>query len=73
MLVQAAGVAFSYIPESERDFKTVVVRSGDTLWSIASENSTGDIRNKIKDIKKFNNLKSDVLSVGDHIQVPLYD
>lgn len=73
MLVQAATMTFSYVPEAEREYKTVIVRSGDTLWSIAGEFTTGDVRDKVKDIKKFNNLKSDVLCVGDRIQVPLYD
>ncbi len=73
MLIQAATMAFSYIPDSEREYKTVVVSSGDTLWSIACEYAGGDVRNKIKDIKNFNNLTSDVLTVGEHIRVPLYD
>ena len=73
MMVQAATMTFSYIPESEREYKTVIVRSGDTLWSIANEYASGDVRDKIKDIKKFNNLRSDVLSVGDRIQVPIYE
>ena len=73
MLLQAATMTFSYVPESDREYKTVIVRSGDTLWSIASEYATGDVRDKIKDIKSFNNLKSDTLVIGDHISVPLYD
>ena len=73
MLVQATTMTFSYVPDSEREYKTVIVRSGDTLWSIANEYSSGDVRDKIKDIKKFNNLKSDVLCVGDRIQVPIYE
>lgn len=73
MLVQAATMTFSYVPESEREYKIVVVHSGDTLWSIASEYASGDVRDKIKDIKSFNNLKSDVLVAGDRIRVPLYD
>ena len=73
LLIQAATMAFSYIPEESREYKTVVVSSGDTLWSIASEYASGDVRSKIKDIKKFNNLKTNVLCIGDHINVPLYD
>ncbi len=73
LLVQAAGVAFSYIPDNQREYKTIVVCSGDTLWSIASKYTTGDVRSKIKDIKNFNNLSSDVLTVGEHIRVPLFD
>ena len=73
MLIQAATMAFSYIPDSEREYKTVVVTSGDTLWSIASEYADDDVRSKIKDIKNFNNLTSDVLTVGKHLRVPIYD
>ena len=73
MLVQAATMAFSYIPEGEREYKTVVVSSGDTLWSIACEYTSGDVRSKIKDIKNFNNMTNDVLTVGEHLKVPLYD
>lgn len=73
MLIQAATMAFSYIPDSEREYKTVVVTSGDTLWSIASEYADGDVRSKIKDIKNFNNLTSNVLTVGEHIRVPIYN
>lgn len=73
MLIQAATMVFSYIPDSEREYKTVVVSSGDTLWSIASKYASGDVRSKIKDIKNFNNLTTDVLTVGEHIRVPIYD
>ncbi len=73
LLLQAATNVSSYVPEESREYKTVVVSSGDTLWSIASEYADGDIRDKIKDIKKFNNLKSDVLELGSHVKVPLYD
>lgn len=73
MLIQAATMAFSYVPEAEREYKTVVVASGDTLWSIASEYATDDVRDKIKDIKKFNNLSGDTLTVGEHIRVPIHD
>lgn len=73
MLVQAATMTFSYVPEAQREYKTVIVRSGDTLWSIASEYTTGDVRDKIRDIKDFNNLSSDVLCAGDRIQVPIYE
>lgn len=73
ILIKAATMAFSYVPSAEREYKTVVVSAGDSLWSIASEHTSGDIRRKVSDIKNFNNLKSNTLSVGDHILVPLYD
>ncbi len=73
MLIQATTMALSYVPESEREYKTVVVTSGDSLWSIASEYASGDVRSKIKDIKKFNDLSNNTLTVGQHIRVPIYD
>ena len=73
ILIKAATMAFSYVPSEEREYKTVVVGAGDTLWSIASEYTSGDIRRKVSDIKDFNNLTSNTLSVGEHILVPLYD
>ena len=73
LLLQAATKVSSYVPEESREYKTVVISSGDTLWSIASEYADGDVRDKIKDIKKFNGLKSDVLEIGSRVKVPLYD
>lgn len=72
-LLKAATMTFSYIPSEQREYKTVVVGVGDSLWSIASEHTSGDIRHKIDDIREFNNLKTDTLSIGDHILVPIYD
>ncbi|MBR5586735.1 MAG: LysM peptidoglycan-binding domain-containing protein [Clostridia bacterium] len=73
LILQAATNVSSYVPEESREFKTIVVSSGDTLWSIASEYADGDVRDKIKDIKKFNGLKSDILEIGSRVKVPLYD
>lgn len=73
VLLKAATMTFSYVPSEQREYKTVVVGAGDSLWSIASEHTSGDIRRKVADIKDFNNLKTDTLSVGEHILVPLYD
>lgn len=73
LLLQAATNVASYVPEENREYKTVVISSGDTLWTIASEFTDGDIRDKVKDIKKFNGLKSDVLEIGSRVKVPLYE
>ncbi len=50
---------------SSSDYDTYIVKSGDSLWSIARKYNT--TVNKLKDI---NNLKSDLLSVGMKLLVP---
>ena len=57
---------FSYtVPEYEK----IVVSKGDTLWSIASE-LNGDIRENIYEIKKINNLTSDLIIAGKTLIIP---
>lgn len=58
---------------SEREFITITVHSGDTLWSIAQEYSVDDncdIREVIDDILDLNDLSSAVLSVGQSLKIP---
>jgi LysM repeat protein len=51
-------------------YRTIVVRSGDTLWSIAERyNKDGDIRRYIHEIKKLNNLKSSMIIQGTDLKV----
>ena len=40
------------------------VQKGDSLWKLAR-----DYKTTINDIKQLNNLKSDVLRVGDELQI----
>ena len=40
------------------------VQKGDSLWKLAR-----DYKTTINDIKQLNNLKSDVLKVGDELQI----
>lgn len=44
--------------------KTYIVKSGDTLWSIARENNL-----TVDELKKLNNLNSNLLSVGQELIV----
>lgn len=60
---------------SYKYFHKIYVDSGDTLWSIASENksekeSTTDY---IKEVKSINKLKSDDLYAGQMLVVPYYE
>ena len=62
--------AFGYSP---KEYTTVVVSSGDTLWSIASEKADGtkDIRSVLSEIRAINDLDSDILYEGTILKVPL--
>lgn len=57
----------------ESQYITVVVRSGDTLWDIASEytESNKDVRETIYNIKKTNNMDSAMLFPGQELLIPV--
>jgi len=59
-----SGTSTSEKPSTSQ-YDTYVVKSGDNLWGIASKHGT--TVNKLKDI---NNLKSDLLSIGQKLLVP---
>lgn len=44
---------------------TYIVKSGDTLWNIANKFDTN-----INEIKRLNNLTSDILSIGQVLKIP---
>lgn len=56
----------------EPQYQTVVVHSGDTLWSIAEKycNNT-DIREYIYNIKKINNMDTSVLYENTAVLIPV--
>ncbi|MBR3255052.1 MAG: LysM peptidoglycan-binding domain-containing protein [Clostridia bacterium] len=61
----------------EVSYKTELISSGDTLWSIAQRESKinkyyqdKDIREIVYDLKQVNNLQASDLSVGQEIQIP---
>lgn len=60
------------------EYKTIYVKNGDTLWSIASDLQesdnyyTGkDIRYIIADLKEINNLKNSTVYINQEIQIPI--
>jgi nucleoid-associated protein YgaU len=50
---------------------TVVVRPGDTLWSIADGHSGGgDVRDEVAQILSANHLNSPIIQVGETLVIP---
>ena len=66
MLLFHSSASGDVIPE----YATIVIAKGDTLWGIARQFSNGneDLRNKVNEIKKLNNIGSD-LRVGQKIMI----
>lgn len=61
----------------EVKYKTELISSGDTLWSIARRESRNnkyyqdkDIREIVYDLKQINNMQSSDLSIGQKIKIP---
>lgn len=50
---------------STSNYDTYIVKSGDTLWSIANKNNTS-----VDNLKDINNLSSNLLSIGQKLLVP---
>lgn len=65
---------FAHKANSAKQIKytKIVVCSGDTLWTIASEytDQKGDIREFIYNIKKINNLNSALITPGQELLIP---
>ncbi len=54
-----------------KQYDTVTVKSGDTLWTIAKKyRKSGDVRRLIHAIKKANKLESSMIYTGDQLLVP---
>lgn len=56
---------------TDKQYVTVAVNQGDTLWSIAGEYTDGDIRSEIIKIKKVNNLKTSDLTTDMILKIPV--
>jgi hypothetical protein len=50
--------------------RVVTVQPGQTLWDIASQSSTGDVRSTMAHLEALNHLDSTTLQVGQHLRVP---
>ena len=78
LFLATIGINKAYSKESIK-YKEEYVYNGDTLWSIAEEESKEnkyykdkDIRNIILDIKKTNNIENSNLEVGQKIIIPTF-
>ena len=60
---------------SRKKFTSVEIMQGDTLWSIAEDNKTGNYTTKalIEEIKLANGLSGDRIIEGNYLIVSYYD
>lgn len=68
----------STLSYTTKEYKTIFVKSGDTLWSIAldlQENDTyykgKDVRYIIGDLKEINSLKTSIVYANQELQIPI--
>lgn len=84
VLLLASGVSASSLSPAggpdpgERGVEASVevrVRSGDTLWGIASAHTPagGDVRETIADIRAINALSDSLIHPGDRLTIPVFD
>jgi LysM repeat protein len=70
VIIIAATNVYSEKPEN---FKTVKVKSGDTLWSIAEScGISKDTRLIVREIRRINGLDESIIYAGMEIKVPIY-
>jgi hypothetical protein len=50
--------------------QTVVVRAGDTLWSLATAHYAGDPREGVWKLEQRNHLQGETLHVGQRLVMP---
>lgn len=72
ILIPLTSKALSPSSASKVSYSKITVCSGDTLWTIASENirNNDDIREFVYNIKKINNLNSAIINPGQELLIP---
>ena len=65
-----------YVAKTELKYEEYIVKSGDTIWSIATDlaeqNSKKYIKSIVNDIKKLNLLDDVIIYEGQEILIPIY-
>lgn len=68
----------STLSYTTKQYKTIYVKNGDTLWSIAldmQENNSyykgKDVRYIIGDLKEINSLKNSTVYINQELQIPV--
>lgn len=65
-----------YVAKTELKYEEYIVKSGDTIWSIATDlaeqNSEKYIKSIVNDIKKLNLLDDVIIYEGQEILIPIY-
>ena len=77
ILITSLLISKSTLSHSEVEYKSILVSSGDTLWTIALYNQetndyykNKDVRYIINDIMEINNLKNSSLNVNQKLLIP---
>ena len=64
-------------PAAHKYYKSIQLKSGDTLWDIAREQMDemyyDSITDYIRELKSINSLSSDQIHEGQYLTVPYYD
>lgn len=63
-------------PAAFKYYKSIEIKSGDTLWGIAEEYMTGEyasVQEYINEIKQINHLTSDNIHDSKHLMIAYYD
>lgn len=68
VLISILNLVFANVEKSVTTIEHTVV-SGETLWSIASEYATGDIREYVYELRQLNNLEDCNLQIGQDILI----
>ena len=65
-----------YVAKTKLKYEGYIVKSGDTIWSIATDlakqNSEKYIKSIINDIKRLNSLEDVIIYEGQEILIPIY-
>ena len=60
---------------SYKYYSSIMIKKGDTLWSIASENMTPEhdrIEEYIEELRNLNHLRGDGINAGEYLAIPCY-